>query len=281
MRVLLKLHPFAVSKEFLDRSVLPELKRSGVEYEILAEDTRRQKQFPQGDFVLVIGGDGTFLAGALAAVKLKVPIVGLELGHLGFLCQHPVDTLPEILSALKSGTFDTEDRYVLNVHLIRKDGGTEEYTALNDAVIGKSELTRLVSITCKLNEEVLGTFKADGVIVSTATGSTAYSLSAGGPIVEPDLRVLLITPICAHSLYAKPLVVGADREVRISISKEKPEVKISLDGYIVGVMTPDDELRARLGDTPLKVARFNSPAFISVLRKKFGWGFEFEKGSKE
>ncbi len=276
MRVLLKLHPQAVTKEFLDKKVLPEFEGLGIDYEILTMDTRSDRHYPVADFVLVLGGDGTFLAGAVAAAELNIPIIGLEFGHLGFLCNLPVERLTDVLTAIKSGDYSIEERYVLDVRSIRS-GTTERYVALNDAVVGKSQLTRLVSITCWVNEEILGTFKADGVVVATATGSTAYSLSAGGPIVEPGLKLLLVTPICAHSLYAKPMVIGSDREVRLTIAEEYPEVHISLDGYILGQMKVGDELRVRLRDLPLKVARIGGPTFLEVLRAKFGWGYEYDR----
>lgn len=277
----MKLHPFAITEDFLNEKVFAEFARAKLDYEILPENVREVKDYPEGDFVLVLGGDGTFLAGALVAHELDIPILGLEIGHLGFLCQLGIDKLPSILSSIKAKDYDIELRYALSAKVRSGKGKTENHVAINDVVIGKSELTRLISISCYLNEDALGAFKADGVIVASATGSTAYSLSAGGPIVEPTLPVILITPICAHSLYAKPLVVGKETEVRVCLLEARHEVHISLDGYIIGRVEMGDEVSVSLSGKPLKLARLDSPSFLSVLRSKFGWGFDFTKRKDE
>jgi len=231
---------------------------------------------PVGDFVVVIGGDGTFLAGASVAARLGVPIIGLELGRLGFLCHLSIDMLPDVVWAIKEGRYEIEQRPILSCKLRRKNGESREYVAINDVVVGKSELTRLTLITCHLDDEVLGTFKADGVIIASATGSTAYSVSAGGPLVEPHLPVLLVTPICAHTLYAKPLVVDGKRTVSVCIARQRAEIRASIDGYVIGKISPGDEVSVTLRKEPLSIAKFKSRSFLNVLREKFGWGFDYK-----
>lgn len=281
MRVLLKLHPYFVTKEFLEEEILPTLKEFGVDYEILPENVRAVENYPEGDFVLVIGGDGTFLAGSVVAASLDIPVIGLQLGHLGFLCHLPLDSLPEVLSALKKGNFDIEERPVLSCTLTKKEKGLKNFISINEVVVGKTELSSLVQINCFLDENPLGTFKADGVIIASATGSTAYSLSAGGSLVEPHLRVLLVTPICAHTLYAKPLVIDGKHKVKVNIIAQRAEVGVAVDGHIVSSLEPGEEVVASLRDEPLKVANIESPSFIEILRERFGWGFDFQKNKPD
>jgi NAD+ kinase len=277
MRALVKLHPTIVTNEFFQQSVVPELIRAGIGFSLLPMDICEAKELPPGDIVLVIGGDGTFLSGALVASEQNIPIMGVELGHLGFLCQQPVERLPEVLQALVGGDYSIEERPVLKCTTSVGGDPAVERTAINDVVLGKSELTRLIELTVVIDGEPLATFKADGIVVASATGSTAYSLSAGGPLLEPTLAALVITPICAHTLYAKPYVVDGRRNIKLSLAQEAPAAVLSMDGRKVGPVTPDDVIAVTLKERPLKVVRLESPTFYSVLREKFGWDFKFSR----
>ena len=278
MHILLQLHPQAITAEFLQQQVHPQLEKLGFTHEKLPLQLTPDTQPPKGDFVVALGGDGTFLAGARAAAQLGIPVIGLEMGRLGFLCQLPVDRLPEVLRLIKHGDYSIERRRVLACdYSLREAGSHQGAIAVNDVVMGKGELTRLVSISVLVDGEHLGTFKADGVIVASATGSTAYSLSVGGPLVEPELALILISPIAAHTLYTKPFVISGEREVELRPEQEEPRVELSLDGLIVGRVREKDEVRVRLREEPLQVARLPAPSFFRMLRDKLGWGFAFRE----
>jgi len=267
-----------MSSDFLDQRVRPQLDELGFTYEKLPLHLLPHSAPPKGDFVLALGGDGTFLAGARVAAQLGIPIIGLEMGRLGFLCQLPIEKLPEVLQLVRAGNYTIERRRVLTCDYRLTEAAEQRQTiAVNDVVMGKSELTRLVSISALVDGELLGTFKSDGVIVASATGSTAYSLSVGGPLVEPELPVIIITPIAAHTLYTKPFVISGEREVELRAEQEEPRVELSLDGLIVGRVREKDEVRVRLRTEPLQVARLPSPSFFKMLRDKLGWGFAFRE----
>ncbi len=277
MRVLLQVHP-DISEGFLSDEVFPHLAHEDIEYELLPHTLPESRdELPEGGFVLVLGGDGTFLAGALVAVQLGIPVIGVEMGHLGFLCQQPIEKLPEVLDCIRHGRYETELRHILECTVVKEGTPARTYTAVNDVVVGKSEITRLAVVTVLIDGEVLATFKADGIIIASATGSTAYSLSAGGPLLEPTMESMVITPICAHTLYAKPYVVEGARNIGLRVEKETPDTFLSMDGRKIGPVRPGDIVSVTLHKPPLKVARLASPRFFSVLREKFGWGFEFKR----
>jgi len=278
MHILLQLHPTAMPPKVLAEKVHPQLDRLGFTYEVLPLHMPPDAEPPNGDFVLALGGDGTFLAGARVAAELDIPIMGLEMGHLGFLCQLPIEELPHVLDIIQSGSYRIERRRVLACECSLSEVPRHRTAvAVNDVVMGKSELTSLVRISVLVDDERIGTFKADGVIVASATGSTAYTLSAGGPLVEPELDVILITPIAPHTLYAKPFVVSGEREVVLRPEQEEPRVELSIDGRVIGRVRRDDRVRVRLRAEPLQVARLPAPSFFKMLRDKLGWGFAFEK----
>jgi len=279
MRVLLQVHP-DISQGFLSEEVFPHLAQEDIEYEVLPHLlSESRNELPEGEFVLVLGGDGTFLAGALVAVQLGIPVIGVEMGHLGFLCQQPIERLPEVLECIRDGRYETELRHILACTVVREGSAARTYVAVNDVVVGKSEITRLVVVTVLIDGELLATFKADGIIVASATGSTAYSLSAGGPLLEPTMESMVITPICAHTLYAKPYVVEGARNISLRIEQKMPDIYLSMDGRKIGPVRAGDSVSVTLHKPPLMMARLASPRFFCVLREKFGWGFEFKRES--
>ena len=188
-----------------------------------------------------------------------------------------MERLPEVLEALVSGTHSVEERPVLQCTTSVGGKPARILTAINDVVLGKSELTRMIELTVVIDGQPLATFKADGIIVASATGSTAYSLSAGGPLLEPTLTAVVITPICAHTLYAKPYVVDGSRSIKLSLAREAADAILSMDGRKIGPVSPHDETTVTLKPKPLKVMRLASPTFYSVLREKFGWDFKFSR----
>ncbi len=279
MRALIKLHP-RLSDKFLGESVWPFLEEAGLEYALLPEEISADCAEPQtsGDFVIVFGGDGTFLSGALAAHCLDIPVTGVEVGHLGFLCQQSLDRLPELLTAVRDARCRIETRHVLSCIVQCEGEDPDARAAINDVVVGIADMTRLAPVTVFIGGELLATFRGDGIVVASATGSTAYSLAAGGPLLEPTSTNIVITPICAHTLFAKPFVVDGTREVELRAECSEPEVYVSMDGRKLKQLRPGCSAIVTLHSRPLKVARMDKPTHFQVLREKFGWGFEF-KGS--
>jgi len=227
------------------------------------------------DLVLALGGDGTLLGTARLAAPRGVPILGINLGGFGFLTTVGQDEMFQVLPAILAGDYQVEERIMLAAELLRRSQVLESFVALNDVVISKGAFSRLVRLHTSVNGEYLGTFPGDGMIVSTPTGSTAYSLSAGGPVINPATQVMVITPICPHTLSARPLIVSADEEVEISVTSEpsgRLELVVTVDGQLGYDMQPRDLLRVRRADFSAKFVSLGRPSFYLRLRTKLRWG---------
>ena len=182
------------------------------------------------EMIIVLGGDGTLLSVARLVGDHEVPILGVNLGGLGFLTEITLEELYRVLERVVQGDFVTDERVVLNAAVIRRGERMVEFTVLNDAVINKGALARIIDLETTINGEYLTTFKSDGLIISTPTGSTAYNLSAGGPIVYPSLHCIIITPICPHTLTNRPIMIPDDVEIRAMLKTKQQEVILTLDG---------------------------------------------------
>ncbi len=236
----------------------------GVEREKLAETV---------DLLVVLGGDGTLLAGARAVGGREVPVLAVNLGSLGFLTEI---TLPEMYSALElvqEGRYEVDCRHKLMVELRRGTGGpTEVHHALNDAVLTKSMIARMMDFDAYLDGEFVSNFKADGLIVATPTGSTAYSLSAGGPIVMPAVDSMVLTPIAPHTLTNRPLVVPNRSVIEVLVRSQEETVLLTVDGQVGMKVQPGDRLSFRLSPQVLRLVRPPGRGYFEVLRNKLHWG---------
>ena len=219
------------------------------------------------DAILTLGGDGTLLRGARAAGPHGVPVLGCNLGKLGFLTAGPMDRLEEMIRLLNSGDCVEEERLALEVEA----AGCSWY-AINDAVVHKSGAARLLRVRVWVDDDAVGQYSADGIIVATATGSTAYSLSAGGPILVPSLDALVAAPICPHTLAIRPLVVGADSTIAIEILSGMKGTLVTIDGEAREELTEGDRVTIRRSPHPLRLLRLPGDNFFSVLRRKLRWG---------
>ena len=221
------------------------------------------------EVLVSLGGDGTFLHGASLVGELEVPLLGLNLGTLGFLTPYAVSEAQSALIAAAEGRLELKERMRLEVTL-RKRGQSESHGALNEAVITQRGMARLLDLAASLNGENIATYKADGLILSSPTGSTAYSLAAGGPILTPDLEAIVLTPICPHTLTNRPLVVRADQA--LSVTNVSPDdATLTLDGLWSRDVGPDDVVEVRKSSKPLR--EFRPPrSFFGVLRQKLSWG---------
>jgi NAD+ kinase len=219
------------------------------------------------DAILTLGGDGTFLRAAGLAGPYGIPVLGCNLGKLGFLTAGPADSLEEMLGQLASGTCVEERRLALAI-----ETGGERFYAVNDAVVHKSGAARLLRVRVQIDGDAVGQYSADGIIVSTATGSTAYSLSAGGPILVPSLDAIVAAPICPHTLAIRPLVVSAESTIEIDILSGMHGTLLTVDGEAGKDLESGDRVVIRRSTDPLRLLRLPDDSFFSVLRRKLRWG---------
>lgn len=225
------------------------------------------------DLLLTLGGDGTLLRGARMVVLSGVPVLGINLGHLGFLTSAPRDEVEAALTHWMAGEFDIDARMVLAVHAEGADGvAGRTHLALNDAVLHKTGAARVIRLSMRAMHDVVGSYSADGIILSTPTGSTAYSLSAGGPIVSPTVDCIIATPICPHTLGLRPLVLPADETVTLEVLSPTEELILTIDGQEHERLVPGQRVVARRAEQPVKLVRFPGQSFFSTLRRKLRWG---------
>ena len=221
------------------------------------------------DALVVLGGDGTFLHGAALVADHGVPVLGINLGSLGFMTHYSLSEARTAVEAAASGTLPVDERMRLEVVVRAAGRQAETRHALNEAVIQR-DVARLLDISAARDGEEITTYKADGLIISTPTGSTAYSLAAGGPILTPDLEAIVLTPICPHTLTNRPVVIRADAQVTVSNVSDHPVV-VTIDGWWSRQLAPGDGLEVRKTERPLRI--FRAPhGFFAVLRQKLSWG---------
>ena len=228
---------------------------------------------PEGlDLVIVVGGDGTLLSIARSAVPLGVPILGINFGSLGFLTELQPDETFAGLEAVFRGDYTVEERQALRVRHLQKGKLRQEYALLNDAVITKSALARMIVIDVRVDDVHVATYTSDGLIVSTPTGSTAYGLSAGGPILDPRMRAFVIAPICPHTMTYRPLVVPGSVCVGVTHRGLGEAVYLTLDGQIGFPFEDDDALAIDEHPQSARLVRVAGRHFFEVLQRKLRWG---------
>ncbi|MGQ9560355.1 MAG: NAD(+)/NADH kinase [Candidatus Oleimicrobiaceae bacterium] len=226
----------------------------------------------RSDVVIAFGGDGTFLAVARAVGQLGVPILGVNLGGLGFLADVRIEELYPCLEDLLAGQYDVIERMLLRAAVL--DTPERVFYALNDVVIDKGGSPRIIEIGMHVDDVYFNTYVADGLIVATPTGSTAYSLAAGGPIVIPTMRVVIITPLCPHSLSARPVVIPPESVVRVAATTDDQHVNLTADGQIGCLLRSGQEVEIRVADYRVKWVATRRRRFYEVLRLKLHWGEE-------
>lgn len=224
------------------------------------------------EFVVVLGGDGTMLAAARMLAEDKVPILGVNLGNLGFLTEITLDEIYDALEAVLAKRAAIERRSMLHCHLVRQGERVVHFDALNDAVVAKSAMARIIEFEIRVDEGFVASYRADGLIISTPTGSTAYSLAAGGPIVAPDVDAFIITPISPHMLTNRPLVVRDSAEVNILIKSVQEEAFLTVDGQVGIPVLDGDRLTCKKSVRAVPLLRFANRSFYDVLRAKLKWG---------
>jgi len=223
---------------------------------------------PEGaEAVLVVGGDGTFLRAAPLAWELDVPILGINFGKLGFLTEVQLEEAELALTRLAAGEFSIEERLMFRVHF-----HDEEFLALNEVAVLKGPLGHMIHLRVRAGGEYLTTYYGDGLIVATPTGSTAYNLSAGGPILHPRAQALVLTPICPFMLSARPLVLPSETLVEIQLISPSPEVHLVVDGSLHRELPPGGKLTVKEAERPLRLITSPTRSYFAILRDKLGWG---------
>jgi len=226
----------------------------------------------QTDLVVVLGGDGTLISVARMIGDRDVPILGVNLGSLGFLTEITLDELCSSVDRYIRGDYSISERMMLHIVVVRDGEAIEEKTVLNDVVINKGALARIIDLETTINDSYLTTFKGDGLIVSTPTGSTGYSLSANGPILYPELDCYLITPICPHTLTNRPIVVAGDARISVALKCINEDVFLTLDGQVGVALKCGDIIRISKAARRTRLIISSSKDYFEILRTKLKWG---------
>jgi NAD+ kinase len=239
--------------------------------------TSSREELPRAcDLVVVLGGDGTLIgmAGRIAQAGTNVPILGVNFGSLGFLTEITLPELHQSLESVLDGEADIEERMMLRARTVRGGAVFEDHLVLNDVVITKAALSRIIDLSVYVGEQLVMKVRADGLIIATPTGSSAYNLAAGGPIVHPSVDALLLTPIAPHMLTNRPVVLTASSDVRVEpvMNGTIEEVYVTFDGQSGHPLEADDVIEVRRAERSLRLVRASNRTYFDVLRQKLKWG---------
>jgi NAD+ kinase len=252
----------------------PEIERERIEHETgcEVEEVIPEKLAACADLILVLGGDGTMIATARLMGDTEVPVLGVNYGGLGYLAEFRIEELYSALESILAGNYRLDKRVMLSVELVRRDESVTRNRVLNDVVINKSALARIIEIETYLNQQFVNAFRADGLIVSTPTGSTAYNLSAGGPVIFPSMNAVVITPICPFTLSNRPIVVPDDAVIELCLKTAQEDVALTLDGQVGFPLKIQDRVVIQKSQTSFNLVQPTNRNYFDVLRDKLRWG---------
>jgi len=252
----------------------PELERDRIQNETgcPVDQAPREDLAAHVDLILVLGGDGTMIATARMLSDREVPVLGVNYGGLGYLAEFRIEELYQALDSILSGNFRLDRRVMLGVELRRGGELITQNRVLNDVVINKSALARIIEIDAYLNQHFVNSFRADGLIISTPTGSTAYNLSAGGPVIFPSMNAVVITPICPFTLSNRPIVVPDDATIELLLKTDQEEVTLTLDGQVGFSLKVEDRVVIRKSSVTFNLVQPSNRNYFDVLRDKLRWG---------
>ncbi|MGN7613759.1 NAD(+)/NADH kinase [Magnetococcales bacterium HHB-1] len=243
-----------------------------------AIDQREQDRIPDDqDLIVVLGGDGTFIAAARALNGRPIPMLGINMGRLGFLTEIPDDATISTLKEVLAGHYRIEKRMMLTASVVRDGQEVFSRRVLNDVVIHKGELARIIEFEVAINNQFVFTSRADGLIVATPTGSTAYALSAGGPIIHPSIDAILLVPICPHTLTNRPIAVPGDGSIAITLAPDNLQRLLTLDGQTGFNLKNSDQVHLKKARSPLLVLHAPDRNYYEVLKRKLRWGAPLEE----
>jgi NAD+ kinase len=252
----------------------PEIERERIEHQTgcAVDEVSTQKLPTDVDLMLVLGGDGTMIATARMIGDHEVPVLGVNYGGLGYLAEFRIEELYSALESILSGNYRLDKRVMLAVEMLRDEASITTNRVLNDVVINKSALARIIEIETFFNGQFVNSFRADGLIVSTPTGSTAYNLSAGGPVIFPSMNAVVVTPICPFTLSNRPIVVPDDAEIELILKTDQEEVALTLDGQVGFPLKVEDRVKIRKSRTTFNLIQPSNRNYFDVLRDKLRWG---------
>jgi NAD+ kinase len=237
-----------------------------------------KEDFANADLLISIGGDGTMLYASRLAREAGTPILGINRGRLGFLADVTPDEMISSLDNVLGGNFTTDSRLILEARLHQSSGEEVVAYALNDIVLQRRETGRMVDFETRVAGQYVNTHSGDGLIVATPTGSTAYALSCGGPIIEPQLDAVVIVPVCPHTLTDRPIVISADQSIEVALlQRDETKAEITVDGFSMGDIEPDDKLRISAANTRVTLVHPPGYDFYGILRSKLFWGRDNRK----
>lgn len=231
-----------------------------------------QEVVDQADLIIVMGGDGTLLAAARLIGERDIPILGVNFGGLGFLTDITVEELYPTLEAILAGDFRTEKRFKIDIDLVRGGKVVETHTGLNDVVINRGHLARMLNLKISVDGIFVTNYRADGLIISTPTGSTAYSLAAAGPIVYPTTEAIVLAPICPHNLTNRPIVLPDKVSVQVALNTKEKDVMVTVDGQVGFPLYHGDLIAVRKSLSKTTIVQSFKKNYYQVLREKLGWG---------
>jgi len=252
----------------------PEIERDRIQQQTgcSVREVPSDKLAQEVDLVLVLGGDGTMIATARMIRDSDVPVLGVNFGGLGYLAEFRIEELHSALEAILAENYRLDKRVMLSVELLRGQESITKNRVLNDVVINKSALARIIEIEAYFNQQFVNSFRADGLIVSTPTGSTAYNLSAGGPVIFPSMNAIVITPICPFTLSNRPIVVPDDADIELRLKTDKEDVALTLDGQVGFALQVEDRVMIKKSNTTFKLIQPANRNYFDVLRDKLRWG---------
>lgn len=242
-----------------------------------SSDMTPQEVVAQADMVVVMGGDGTLLAAARLIGERDIPILGVNFGGLGFLTDITFEELYPTLEAILAGDFRTEERFKIDIDLVRGGEVVETHTGLNDVVINRGHLARMLNLKISVDDIFVTNYRADGLIISTPTGSTAYSLAAAGPIIYPTTEAIVLAPICPHNLTNRPIVLPDKVSVQVALNTKEKDVMVTVDGQVGFPLYQGDLIAVRKSLSRTTIVQSFRKNYFQVLREKLGWGGEIVK----
>jgi len=272
MKIALVLHPFREDATAIAASFTNEAVRRGHTVHVSEDDAsrvpgaevRQADQPVSGELVVGVGGDGTVLEAVRQGIVACAPVLGINAGHVGFLTEVEAGRIPEALDAIAAGDYVLSERMTLSAHLPDR----EPILGINDAVIEKSVSQHIVRVGVWVGDERLVGYRADGIVISTPTGSTAYNFSAGGPLVDPELDALVVTPVAPHTLFGRPIVFGPDVRLRFEIEGDR-SARVNIDGRSVGDLAPGEAVEIVCGEQRARFIRLAPRNFARSVREKF------------
>ena len=232
----------------------------------------RNEMSGQVDLIVVLGGDGTLLATARALNRKPVPLLAVNLGGLGFLTVITREELFATLELVLAGNLRSECRVQIEADIVRADEVIASYLALNDAVLNKGAIARVLDFDVWIDNKFISTYKSDGLIVSTPTGSTAYSLAAGGPVIIPSVAAFIVTPICAHTLTNRPIVLPDSAIIEVAVKSQRESVYLTVDGQVGIALRSDDTVRIKKAASHVELIQSPHKSYFEILRQKLKWG---------